>query len=371
MNSLIELSIISLLFLRATKCLDSPGPFNNYYTIPFYYGARTDERNVKTVIMNDEPSLFFWSYNYNVDYRNNLWVADKQQSTIFYISKEQATWNAIFKVSGTDGVTGDRDGNIAKATFNHPSSICVYDANTTRILQSDNLKPVLLNNPPSDFCKKSITMDNYQECGVLVDESLEMVTMNHSLIKYVPFIELTKEQKNFSYSNTEPRKVYIADKMNHCIRRLDVSKAEVSTFAGICGKAGFKDGLLGQNMLTRPELVGVDAHGIIFIYDAGNNYIRMIDKDGYMHTLIQGACKEDPNTIPPKIPFQLKLRAMICYKTWIKTSGQPDSHLIGTGVTKNTECLDDHYVNCKNIQPRPLIMEKNFTVIQFNNKRDL
>jgi len=74
-------------------------------------------------------------------------------------------------------------------------------------------------------------------------------------------------------------------------------------------------------MLTRPELVGVDAEGYIFIYDAGNNYIRMIDLDGYMHTLINGACKEDPNTIPPKIPFQLKLRAMICYRTWIKTSG--------------------------------------------------
>jgi len=51
---------------------------------------------------------------------------------------------------------------------------------------------------------------------------------------------------NFTYpSNVEPRKVYIADKMNHCIRKLDVSKAEVSTFAGICGKAGFKDGVLG------------------------------------------------------------------------------------------------------------------------------
>ena len=118
------------------KALDPPGPFNNYYTIPYYYGARTDERNVVDSIINDKPSLFFWSFNYNVDFRNNLWVADKEQSTIFYISKEKATWNAIFKVSGTDGVLGSRDGNIAKATFNRPSSICVYDQNTTKILQA-------------------------------------------------------------------------------------------------------------------------------------------------------------------------------------------------------------------------------------------
>ena len=54
----------------------------------------------------------------------------------------------------------------------------------------------------------------------------------------------------------------------------------------MCGTAGFKDGPLGTNLLNRPELVGVDAEGMVFVYDAGNSYIRMIDKDGYMHTLI-------------------------------------------------------------------------------------
>ena len=55
--------------------------------------------------------------------------------------------------------------------------------------------------------------------------------------------------------------------------------------------------------MNSPELVGVDAEGVVFVLDAGNKYIRMITTDGYMRTLIQGACKEDLNTIPPKIPF--------------------------------------------------------------------
>lgn len=89
----------------------------------------------------------------------------------------------------------------------------------------------------TDFCKRNITKDNYKQCGVLVDDNLNMITMNNSHIKYVPFAVLSPSEKNFSYaSGYEPRKVYIADKKNHCIRKLDVSKAEVSTYAGVCGK---------------------------------------------------------------------------------------------------------------------------------------
>jgi len=49
---------------------------------------------------------------------NNLWVADAYLSSIFYISKEEQSWNAKFKISGTDRITGMRNGNLAKASFN-------------------------------------------------------------------------------------------------------------------------------------------------------------------------------------------------------------------------------------------------------------
>ena len=63
----------------------------------------------------------------NVDYRNNLWVADKRLHSVYYISKEEETWNAHFKVSGSEGNAGARDGNIKKATFNSPESLFVYE----------------------------------------------------------------------------------------------------------------------------------------------------------------------------------------------------------------------------------------------------
>lgn len=106
---------------------------------------------------------------------------------------------------------------------------------------------------------------------------------------------------------------------------------EVDTIAGICQQPGFLDGPLGENLLNAPELVGVDAEGYLFIYDSGNyGYIRMVQPfpPYIMYTLIQGACMEDMTVIPPKIPFQLKLRPMLCYRNWIKTSGEPSEHLV-------------------------------------------
>jgi hypothetical protein len=121
------------------------------------------------VILNDDPSLFYWSPSFNADYRNNLWVVDKQAHTLFYISKEQETWNAIFKVSGKDGVPGMRNGNIAIASFNTPSSLAIYDKNLTKILMSQFLKPVLL----SDLSLpcKYIDSSNYTKCGIIIDKN--------------------------------------------------------------------------------------------------------------------------------------------------------------------------------------------------------
>ena len=58
------------------------------------------------MITNDNPSFFYWGYNFNVDWLNNLWVVSKDRHTVFYISKEKETWNAIFKVAGQEGVAG-------------------------------------------------------------------------------------------------------------------------------------------------------------------------------------------------------------------------------------------------------------------------
>lgn len=101
--------------------------------MPYSEGSRVAELDSLEVILNDEPSLISWSYNFNVDVHGNLWMTDMKQHSIFYISKEEADWNAWWKVSGTEGTIGSRDGNIKKATFNEPSSLAPYYRNETNI----------------------------------------------------------------------------------------------------------------------------------------------------------------------------------------------------------------------------------------------
>lgn len=78
-------------------------------------------------------------------------------------------------------------------------------------------------------------------------------------------------------------------------------------------------------------MVGVDHNGTVFIYDANNYYIRIVDPvSKFMRTMMHGGCRRDYNSHEPmlRVPFQLQLRGMICFKKWIKTFGDPVDHLV-------------------------------------------
>lgn len=56
--------------------------------------------------------------------------------------------------------------------------------------------------------------------------------------------------------------------------------------------------------------------------------IRMMDPNsGIVFSMIDGACREDYNQVPPELPFEIKLRTMVCYKTWKRTVIEIDQKL--------------------------------------------
>jgi hypothetical protein len=55
--------------------------------------------------------------------------------------------------------------------------------------------------------------------------------------------------------------------------------------------SGFKDGERGINRFRYPEHAGIDVLGNLFVHDQGNNYMRIISPDGYVKTLLGGACR--------------------------------------------------------------------------------
>lgn len=78
--------------------------------------------------------------------------------------------------------------------------------------------------------------------------------------------------------NTEETELYIADLLNHRIRKIDLINGLVSNFAGN-GEAGFKDGPVAEASFNEPFGITIDKHGTVYVADSGNNRIRMIKND--------------------------------------------------------------------------------------------
>ena len=95
--------------------------------------------------------------------------------------------------------------------------------------------------------------------------------------------------------------------------------------AGFCGEAGFLDGPLGFNRINQPSNIGVDAQGVVYFFDEGNEYIRKLDLDNNVETLLNGACTEcmlfaniDKRQNEKNREVNgFELRKMICYSNWI------------------------------------------------------
>ncbi|MBG9793328.1 copper amine oxidase [Paenibacillus dendritiformis] len=77
--------------------------------------------------------------------------------------------------------------------------------------------------------------------------------------------------------------LYIADAANHVIRKLDKS-GRVTTVAG-SGLAGWKDGTGTEARFNEPRDVAVAEDGSLYVADALNHVIRRIDANGHVTTL--------------------------------------------------------------------------------------
>lgn len=78
--------------------------------------------------------------------------------------------------------------------------------------------------------------------------------------------------------NAEETELYVADLLNHRIRKIDLSNGSVSNFAGN-GVASFKDGPAEEAGFNEPFGITIDKHGTVYVADSGNNRIRMIKNE--------------------------------------------------------------------------------------------
>jgi len=74
------------------------------------------------------------------------------------------------------------------------------------------------------------------------------------------------------------RNLYIAERDNHVVRKVDAKTGVISTFAGT-GEPGFSGdgGAATQAQLRQPHSIAVDPKGRLLICDIGNHRIRQVD----------------------------------------------------------------------------------------------
>ncbi len=77
--------------------------------------------------------------------------------------------------------------------------------------------------------------------------------------------------------------LYVADSGNNVIRRI-AADGSVSTLAG-SGRPEFADGIGAQASFNDPNCVAADANGNVYVADSGNNRIRLITPGGVVTTL--------------------------------------------------------------------------------------
>ncbi len=90
--------------------------------------------------------------------------------------------------------------------------------------------------------------------------------------------------------------LFIADRSNHRIRRVDGATGMISTVAGtgesadyVQGKFGGDGGLATEAQLNSPMSVAIDTEGNLFIADTWNNRIRRVDAETGIITTIAGS----------------------------------------------------------------------------------
>ncbi len=81
--------------------------------------------------------------------------------------------------------------------------------------------------------------------------------------------------------------LYIADKSNHTIRKMDIPTKSVTTIAGYSGRPGVNDGVGSNARFYYPE--GIATDGVyLYVADAGNNVIRKVEINSGTVTTIAG-----------------------------------------------------------------------------------
>ncbi|MBP3954989.1 hypothetical protein J8F10_06800 [Gemmata sp. G18] len=110
--------------------------------------------------------------------------------------------------------------------------------------------------------------------------------------------------------------LYIVDRLNFCVRKVDAKTAFITTVAGTGGKSGFggDDGAADKALLVEPNGMCLDGKGKLYIADVAGHRVRVVDlAKGTIDTLAgtgKGATTGDGGPLKDAVLFGPRAVAM-------------------------------------------------------------
>jgi len=186
-----------------------------------------------------------------------IYVADSYNHAI----RKIATDGSLTTIAGNPERPGQLDGNIKDAQFKTPYGVRMDKNGVLWVCDSENalIRKISADGQVTTFAGSTEGFAN----GKLRDAKF-----------YYPVYLTFDEGGN----------VFVADKHNHCIRKIS-SDGMVTTFAGKPGQKGWADGKSTDASFNQPSNVQIDKLGNLYVTDLYNHCIRLVYSDGAVTTL--------------------------------------------------------------------------------------
>lgn len=186
-----------------------------------------------------------------IDSKGNLYVADKENSTIRKVTPK----GEVTTLAGLAGCSGTNDGLSSAARFSYPSGVAVDRTGNVYVADSGN-NTIRKITPEGQVTTLAGSAGAYGDA----DGTGDIARFNG------PWDLAVDESGN----------VYVADVANFTIRKLTAAGV-VTTLAGKAGEDGNADGTGSTARFNAPSGVALDSAGTVYVADSWNNTIRKID----------------------------------------------------------------------------------------------
>ncbi len=230
----------------------------------------------------------------------NIYVADTLNSRVRKVTSAGAVTNlAATGFSGLAGVAVDGSGNVFVAdTLNHVIKKVDSGGTVTLVaglsgssgpsVATATLTAARFNSPGGIATNSAGTILYIADTGNQVIRRIDIAGDSVATIAGTQGSAGTgAAQFNFPSAvalNAAATLLYVADRENHAIRRIDLSSGNaLTTFAGTLGTSGSSNS--PTPLFFRPRGVAVDSSGSVFVADYSNHTIRFITSGGTVSTI--------------------------------------------------------------------------------------